>query len=174
MNIFTSAFVLSTGFGLSPGYRRTHFISIIQFYPNRFNLSLDYISENRSGDKSNPELNKNVELNQYFPSTGDKLNPELNENVELNQYRTHFISIIQFYSNRFNLSLDYISENRSGDKSNPELNKNVELNQYFPSTGDKLNPELNDNVELNQYLTSTGDKLNPELNENVELNQYFA
>ena len=108
MNIFTSAFVLTTGFSLSPGYRRTHFISIIQFYSNRFNLSLDYISENRSGDKSNPELNKNVELNQYFPSTGDKLNPELNDNVELNQYLTS-----------------------TGDKLNPELNENVELNQYF-------------------------------------------
>jgi len=54
---------------------------MIQFYPNGFNLSLDYILENRSGDKLNPELNKYVELNQYFISTRDKLNPELNGNV---------------------------------------------------------------------------------------------
>ena len=108
MNTFTSAFVLTARFDLSPGHCRIHFIVITQFYPNRFDLSLDYISENRSGDKLKPELNKNIELNQYFPSTGDKLNPELNENVELNHYLTS-----------------------TGDKLNPELNEHVELNQYF-------------------------------------------
>ena len=100
---FTSAFVFYAEFDLSWGYCRIQFISMIQFDPTGFDL--DYILENQSGHKSNPELNKNIELNQYFNSTGDKFNPELNENAELNQYFTY-----------------------TRDKSDLELNKNVGLN----------------------------------------------
>ena len=61
--------------------------------------------------------NKNVELNQYFPSSGDKSNPALDENGEINQY---FISTFVFNA-RFDLSPDRISDIQSRDRSNPEL-----------------------------------------------------